>query len=72
MMKKEVAPIVCRVQFISPPSEIVAVDKHKAKQASTDKGPNLLSLLSDCPFNSKDFICRKFLNYIYFTLIFER
>lgn len=54
MTKKEVAPIVWSVQFISPPSEIVAVDMHSINAAIMDKFPNFFNLGSDFPFSSKD------------------
>jgi hypothetical protein len=40
-IKKEVAPIVCEVQSKSPPSEIVAVETHKAKAEAKETLPNL-------------------------------
>lgn len=48
-MKNPVAPIVCAVQFMSPPSEIVDVDKHKNKHENIDKQPNELSDFSGTP-----------------------
>lgn len=38
-MKNPVAPIVWRVQFISPPSEIVDVEMHKNKQDTIERTP---------------------------------
>ena len=55
-MKNPVAPIVCAVQFMSPPSEIVAVDKHKSKQATIEITPNELSVSIGAPGISKHFI----------------
>lgn len=57
-MKKEVAPIVCKVQFISPPSEMVAVETQRAIQEVIDSQPNFATLGSSCPVISKDLICR--------------
>lgn len=58
MMKNEVAPIVCTVQFMSPPSEIVAVDRQNEMQAMVDSGPNLFTLGSSFPVISKDLTWR--------------
>jgi hypothetical protein len=57
-MKKEVAPTVCTVQFISPPSEIVAVETHNAIHANNDNGPIFFNLVSAYPLISKLFISR--------------
>lgn len=48
-MKKEVAPIVWEVQSRSPPSEIVAVETHKAKAEINDILPKLWRLFSCYP-----------------------
>ncbi len=48
-MKKEVAPIVWEVQSRSPPSEIVAVETHKAKAEANDILPKLCKLFYCCP-----------------------
>ena len=48
-MKKEVAPIVWEVQSKSPPSEIVAVETHKAKAEINDILPKLWRLFSCYP-----------------------
>jgi hypothetical protein len=57
-MKKEVAPTVCTVQFISPPSEMVAVETQRAMQEVTDSQPNLATLGSSWPVISKVLIWR--------------
>jgi hypothetical protein len=43
-MKNEVAPTVCKVQFISPPSEIVAVEIPREREATKPIVPKLSSL----------------------------
>jgi hypothetical protein len=48
-MKNPVAPIVCAVQFISPPSEIVAVERHNKKQAKIEIHPNEFNEVSGTP-----------------------
>ncbi len=57
-MKKPVAPIVCNVQFISPPSEIVAVEMHKNMQEAMEITPKELRDFSGAPSISKHFISR--------------
>lgn len=39
-MKNPVAPIVCAVQFMSPPSEMVEVDTPKEMHDTIERGPN--------------------------------
>ena len=48
-MKNPVAPIVWAVQFISPPSDMVAVDKHKKTQDKIESVPNEFKLFSGAP-----------------------
>ena len=45
-IKNEVAPIVWAVQFMSLPSDIVLVERHRHKQQAIDNGPKCLTLLS--------------------------
>lgn len=43
MMKKEVAPKTCKVQFISPPSDIDAVEMQSRKQLIKERIPKLFT-----------------------------
>ena len=57
-MKNPVAPIVCAVQFMSPPSEIVDVDKHRKRQDRIERIPKELSVFYGAPKISKHFISK--------------
>lgn len=48
-IKKPVAPIVWAVQFMSPPSEIVAVEIHKNMHDKIESLPNEFNDFSGAP-----------------------
>lgn len=59
--KNDDAPITCNVQFISPPSDIEAVDKLKARHDRIDRNPKCFNPFAGSPVNSKLLIFKKFL-----------
>jgi hypothetical protein len=63
-MKNDVAPMVCAVQSMSLPSEIVLVDRHKNRQQAMDNGPKCLTLSYALPVISKLLIMMKFLHFV--------
>lgn len=57
-MKNPVAPIVWAVQFISPPSEIVAVERQSKQQAKIAIDPKEFNDFSGTPRISKALISK--------------